>query len=83
MVRGGLIVVTRQESRLQIACPYDELFVVLAQGAGATWRYKSKVWSFPSGQWIAGLNAIVQCFGRHRLTPDWKHYLDTENAKHE
>ena len=80
-VRAGLIILTRQDSRLQVACPYDPLFVALAQGAGATWRYKSKVWSFPSGEWLTGLHAIVKCFGRHRLSPDWLHYLDTENAK--
>lgn len=82
-VRAGLIIITRQDSRLQIACPYDPLFVALAQGAEATWRYKSKVWSFPSGQWVAGLRAVVLCFGRHRLSPDWEHYLETETQRHE
>lgn len=80
-VARGLITITRQDSKLQIACPYDPLFVALAQGAGATWRYRSKVWSFPSGEWLTGLNAIAKCYGRKKMTPDWLHYMDTENKK--
>lgn len=76
-----MVVITRQDSRLQVACPFDEVFIVLAQMAGATWRHKTSVWSFPSGQWIAALEATVQCFGRGKLSPDWLHYLDTEKAK--
>lgn len=78
---AGLIVVTRHGARLHIAAPYDRLFVVLANAAEAEWQHRTQVWSFPSGQWIAGLDAVVKCFGHGRLTPDWEHYWKTEQEK--
>lgn len=78
---AGLVIVQVVETRLHIGAPYDPLFVVLAKGAGGQWKHKAQVWSFPSGQWLAGLRAAVKCFGRGKLTPDWLHYLDTELAK--
>lgn len=79
----GLVVVTRSGSRLQIMSRYDPLFVELAKGLEAKWFHKTGVWSFASGTWTAALNAVVKCYGRSKLTPDWLHYMDTENKKHE